>query len=235
MSTTDGLEYLPATRDIRDVFADEITSIGGTVPDVYDDGTRLFARAVLPADSEVRPGDHVRAGVAVRVAGAAICVHPYTFRQICSNGAIAAHALQTRRLERVRSTGISVPAYEASVALVDFRLAVQACASHEAFTTVANEMRSAAEVDADLFLHLLPTLTSMPDSMTERLLPLIVERFTLGRDRSAFGLLNAVTSVARDTRDPETRWRLEELGGTMPAHLERNPRIRPKAPALMRA
>jgi hypothetical protein len=67
------------------------------------------------------------------------------------------------------------------------------------------------------------------------LLPLIVERFTLGRDRSAFGLLNAVTSVARDTRDPETRWRLEELGGTMPAHLERNPKIRPKAPALMRA
>ncbi len=25
--------------------------------------------------------------------------------------------------------------------------------------------------------------------------------------------MNAVTSVARDTRDPVTRWRLEELGG----------------------
>ena len=45
----------------------------------------------------------------------------------------------------------------------------------------------------------------------------IVSRFTRGRDDSVFGLINAVTSVARDTRDPETRWRLEELGGSIPA------------------
>jgi hypothetical protein len=28
-----------------------------------------------------------------------------------------------------------------------------------------------------------------------------------------FGLVNAVTSVARDQKDPQVRWRLEELGG----------------------
>jgi hypothetical protein len=235
MSTTDRLEYLPGTREILDVFTDEITSLGGTVPNAYDDGARLFARAVLPADTEVTPGDHIRAGVAVRVTGAEICVHPYTFRQVCSNGAIAAHALQTRRLERVPSTGMFAPTYDVALALTDFRLAVQACASPEAFKAVASEMRSAAEMNADLFLYLLPSLANMPEDMVEYLVPLVVDRFTLGADRSVFGLLNAVTSAARDARDPETRWRLEELGGTMPAHLERKPRTRPTVPALMRA
>jgi hypothetical protein len=45
----------------------------------------------------------------------------------------------------------------------------------------------------------------------------ILDRFTKGSDRSRFGLMNAVTSLARDTRDPELRWRLEELGGAIPA------------------
>jgi hypothetical protein len=40
-----------------------------------------------------------------------------------------------------------------------------------------------------------------------------MERFFQEADRSRFALMNAVTSVARDTRDPEVRWRLEELGG----------------------
>jgi len=35
--------------------------------------------------------------------------------------------------------------------------------------------------------------------------------------------MNAVTSVARDTRDPELRWRLEELGGGIPAMLVPDP------------
>ena len=36
--------------------------------------------------------------------------------------------------------------------------------------------------------------------------------------------MNAVTSVARDTRDPELRWRLEEFGGGIPVAMpERDP------------
>jgi hypothetical protein len=50
-------------------------------------------------------------------------------------------------------------------------------------------------------------------------MPSILERFVEGRDTSRFGLMNAITSVARDTRDPEVRWRLEEMGGGIPAAL----------------
>src|SRR3712207_2083832 len=96
MTTT----LLPTTDELRELLAEEERALGGTVPDVYDDGERLFARAVLPEAVEVRPGDRVRGGVAVRAAAGEVCVHPYTYRLICSNGAITAHALQARRIER---------------------------------------------------------------------------------------------------------------------------------------
>ena len=41
--------------------------------------------------------------------------------------------------------------------------------------------------------------------------------YTSEGDDSVFGLMNAVTSVAREEPDPEVRWDLEELGGGIPA------------------
>ena len=45
----------------------------------------------------------------------------------------------------------------------------------------------------------------------------IMRQYLGNRDQTGFGLMNAVTAVARDQRDPEVRWRLEELGGGVPA------------------
>ena len=226
-------EYLPETGRILETFADEITSLGGSVPDAYDDGQRLFARGVLPVHGDVHPGDSVQAGVAIRASGPDILVHPYTFRQICTNGAIAAHALQTRRLERIASAGVFIATYDVAVALTDLCLAVRASAAPEAFDTSLQEMRSASEVEADLALQLLPALAHMPQRVIALVLPQILQRFAAGEDRSAFGLLNAVTSAARDTRDPEMRWRLEELGGTLPARLAPKPLLSPRASLLV--
>ena len=225
MTTTYRPEYQPATGTLVEAFIEEIETLGGTVPDVYDDGQRLCARGVLPPSTDVRPGDTIRAGVAVRVAGTEISVHPYTFRKVCSNGAIAAHALETRRLERIASADVFAPSYEVSVVMTDFALAVQACATEDAFTRMANEMRSATEIEADIALQFLPYLSSMPAHMTAHVVPLVFQRFAADRDRTLFGLMNVVTSVARDTRDPDARWRLEELGGSMPARVLAAPKI----------
>ena len=67
MSNTHRPDYLPATGTILEAFMEEVESLGGTVPDVYDDGRRLCARAVSAENSDVRPGDVIRGGVAVRV------------------------------------------------------------------------------------------------------------------------------------------------------------------------
>jgi len=236
MTTTGRPTYVPSTSDISRAFADEITSLGGTVPDVYDDGERMFARGVLPADAEVRPGDHIRGGVALRVAGPQIQVHPYTFRQVCSNGAIAAQALESRRLERIEAAEVAAPTSDTGVVMIDLRLAVRACAAPEAFAVTTRQMRSATEVEADLALNLLPVLARMPGGMHQRWLSQILRRFSTDEDRSVFGLMNAVTSVARDVRDQDARWRLEELGGTIPARLVLKPKVvaRPE-PALVGA
>lgn len=210
---------LPATREIADLFTEEITQAGGSVSDRFDDGIHLFLRAVLTAADEVRPGDALRSGVALRTTADEVHVHPYTFRQVCRNGAIMAQATGTRRIRRV---SFSAPTEEIEQVLADVREAVRACASDEAFAAAADQMRSATEVDADFALNLLPLL-GRGSSLSAEVLAMIWARFDDDPDRSAFGVINAVTATARDTSDPEMRWRLEELGGGIPARLRLAP------------
>jgi hypothetical protein len=192
------------------VFSKEVTAHSGRVLDVFEDGRRLFARSVLPRVEEVRPQDRLQGGVALRGTESQLWVHPYVFRQVCRNGAIMAHALQTCHL-----TGIDeIPCDEASESIRD---AIEVCCADEAFKTAVEQTRSATEVEADLALSLLPHLAHFPARQRAELLTMIMDRFSTGRDNSRFGLMNAVTSVARDTNDPEFRWRLEELGGGIPA------------------
>ena len=205
--------FVPTTSDVREAFVDEITSLGGSIADVFDDGERLYLRAVLSLASNVRPGDRVNAGVALRASGPDVLVHPYTFRQVCSNGAIAAHVIDTLQIERI-ATRVVVPTYETAVALDEIRSAVRACAAPEVFTTISAEMQQAADRPINFI-----TIASLFGLTTAEHGSEIMFRFMEGGDSTVFGLMNAVTSVARHIRDPETRWRLEMLGGTVPARV----------------
>ena len=227
--------YLPRTSDIRTAFAEEIESVSGRVTHTYDDGEVLFVRAVLPATVEIRPGDRVRGGVAMHAGGPGIEVYPYTFRQICSNGAIAAQALEGKRLGRVEGTEVVAPSYDVAVVLSELRLAVGACASPTAFASTARHMRAATETEADVAVNLMPFLASLPPAMAQRWLSSILRRFSRDGDGSVFGMMNAVTAVARDVRDEKTRWCLEALGGSIPARLVPKPKVIPPAMALVDA
>jgi hypothetical protein len=204
------VEQFLTTAALKALFAEEITAAGGTVSDTFDDGTRLFTRSILPLVREVRPADRVQGGVALRAGEREVWVHPYVFRQVCRNGAIMAHALQTHHLadHEFATEG------EAADAV---RRAVQACCAAEAFTVAAEQTRSAREAEADLALNLLPFVSRLPSGAGAPVLRAVMERFFQEGDRSRFALMNAVTSVARDTPDPEVRWRLEELGGGIAA------------------
>lgn len=216
--------YLPTTCEIRDLFAEEISALGGTLRDTFDDGSRLFARAVLARSEEVGPRDSLSAGVALRTTDDEILIHPYTFRQVCKNGAIIAHAIQTRRVARV---DFSAPTDAVVEVHSEVREAVRACADEDAFSQAAEEMRSASEVEMDRVLEIMPLLSSLPKRLAAGLLREIVRQYEAGGNRTLFGLMNAVTAVARETRDPDTRWRLEELGGGIPAFLKPRPQPTP--------
>jgi hypothetical protein len=219
--------YLPAAPEIREALEQEALGLGGTVPDVYAEGDLLFARAVLPDTVEVRPGDRIHGGVAVRTHDTEILVYPYTFRVVCTNGAIAPRATGSRVVERV---DLAAPTPMINAVLEEFRAAVRACAAPAALDGTVSAMRSATQREADMLLHMLQVLPQMPPGVRASLLRMIVGRFDAEGDRSVFGLVNAVTSVARDTSDPETRWRLEELGGGMLAWVVERPK--PLTPAV---
>jgi hypothetical protein len=210
---------------ISEIFTDEITTAGGKVTNTFEDEGRLFTRSVLCPSIEVAPGDKLKGGVALRATDDDIFIHPYVFRIVCTNGAIMAQATQTRHIPRDNW-------YVSSDAEGDLettiRVGIRRCCEPAAFVHAAGQMRSSKEMDINMAISMASFITghrSVPVSyMTE-----ILRRYDRAADRSAYGFMNAVTSVARDTADPEMKWRLEELGGGVPAAL------RPRTAAPLRA
>ena len=212
----------PSIDRIREIVAEEIADAGGTVSDCFHDGRRLYLRAVLPEARDVRPQDAVHGGVAVMTTGDNLRVCPYIFRQVCRNGAILAQVIYVREVRRLpqRSEDIEW----------ELREAVQGCTSPEVLSSAVTQMQSATTRAASHLVTLLPLLTHL-----RRFSELILAHFEREADRSAFGLMNAVTSVARDEPDPDTRWQLEELGGGILALLPLAPRCRAAAEQLVQA
>ena len=213
---------LPATQDLDATVVDELAFIGGTVSHRFDDGRRLFLRALLPMSDEVRPKDIVEGGLAVRTVGREIEVCPYLFRQVCRNGAIMPQVAEARRIERV---DVDAPSYTVEAVSDQLREAMRACSATAVFAHAARQIKFATtkEVPGDLFQLLL--FSSFWRMISADLQNEIMRRYLVVDDRSAFGLMNAVTSVARDQDDPEVRWQLEELGGGVPAM--KFPHVRP--------
>lgn len=223
---------LPAMEEIRSAVEEEITSAGGTVSDCLMDDRRLFLRSVLPYAREVRAKDNLQGGVAVMAGDVNVSVHPYTYREVCRNGAIMAHSIETHRIERVE-LGASTEAVED--VLSEVRAVVRRCSAPEVFSKVAERLRSAAQRKADLAIHLLPLLARLPQHHSARIVSRVVAQFTSEGDDSVFGLVNAVTRVARDEPDPKVRWDLEELGGSIPSLLPPAPRPGDAAADLLEA
>jgi hypothetical protein len=197
---------------LKGVFAEEIVACRGEVRDAFDDGRRLFLRSVLPEVKQVRPGDAIQGGVALRSNGSDVWVHPYIFRQVCSNGAIMAQAIETRHIADLDLLG-------PDEVLPQVREAIVQCAAPEVFRLGARQMHAAQNVAVDMGLALLSLFASTPTSVVAEIMRMLFE----DSDRSAFGLANAITATARRTKDPEVRWELEELGGGVFA----NPQPRP--------
>jgi len=116
------------------------------------------------------------------------------------------------------------------------REAIAKCAEKRVFARSMRRVRSTATMAAD-WLNIIPHLAYFQSAgIKGSPLAQILEHFEIEGDRTRFGLMNAVTSVARDTRDPEERWRLEELGGSIGARLRpRQPSDAPACSARLRS
>jgi hypothetical protein len=205
----------PTTAQLLETFTDEVASHGGRVTDAADDGRRLIARSILPSAEDVRPKDRVQGGVAIRATGGEVWVHPYLFRLVCKNGAIMAQSIGTMHLE-----GLHVQ--DTCDALRTVSEAVGACCAPEVFAGSVERVRSAADSPIDVALTLMPlmkrltALRPMPaGAEATDLMKTILDHLFRDGDRSRFGLANAITATAREIRDPDLRWELEEYGGAI--------------------
>ena len=207
--------YLPSVADIGAIFAEECTALGATAIDTYEDDRRLFQRAVITQAEDVLPGDPIRGGVALRATGPRVDVHPYTWRQVCTNGAIVVRATDTVHVDRIEVETVATSAAFVGGVVDELRRAIQACANPRYLVQSTEEMRGAAAIEAEGMLSRLSHLLRMNDGEREQYVSIVLDRFEQGSNRSAYGVVNAVTSVARDTKDPEVRWQLESLGGKL--------------------
>ena len=199
-------------QDLAEVFSEEIAQLNGTVASSHCSKRFLFLRALVPLRGEVRENDQIRHGVAVRAREGQLTVHPYSFREVCTNGAI--HVLN------VSSQQFDLHDEAASDGETEyfFREAIQASASPEAFERNLDDMRETVTLPVRMFLAMasLKSFESHPV-----LIENIMTRFLQTKERTGFQFMNAVTSVARDESDPEKKWKLEEFGGGVPALLSK--------------
>ena len=208
--------YLPSVPGIATIFEEECTALGASSVDSIQDETQLFARAVCGPCELVCVGDEVRAGVALRVDGPNVFVHPYTLRQVCVNGFIAPLVVSTSRLERIATEETVAAATFTGGFTTDLRHAIRTCAGQDLVAKAARDMADLSGLEEAATISMLMHLMHARGVPHETLLLVLKHHATSG-DQSAFGLVNAVTAVARETRHAPLRWDLECIGGELVA------------------
>lgn len=174
------------------------------------DGFLAIAGTSPSIAASVRDADPVVAGfVAVRDREHPVRVIPRVFRVVSSTGAL----VWVRESE-----------HEFQGLLVEEQ--VMQCFDVDRFRAVAEQLREAADLE-------LPDASFLPDEAADEradddgdespLRDQVEARWWDQGDRTAYGLANAVSGVARDLADFRTRLRLEELAGTL-ARLTLGPR-----------
>ncbi len=183
------------TSALSTIFNEEMIDVGGAVSYSFEDRSRLFTRAILPAAAETERGDRLKGGVALCATDTEIFVHPYVFRLVCTNGAIMARATQTRQIPREDAFA----AFEGEVETM-VRAAIRDCCSPQAFTQSVDQMRSARESAADMAIMMGEIMARHRGAFSDAMLNEIMRRYEAASDRSQYGLMNAVTSLARFAR-----------------------------------
>ncbi len=125
------------TTAILHIFSDEVQHGGGRVSDTFHDGRRLFVRSLLPDTKEVRPKDRLQGGLALRATDEELWLHPYLFRQVCTNGAIMARSLESLHVE-------CLGAYTLEEGTEMLREAIVKCSAEDVFARSVRQVRSAA-------------------------------------------------------------------------------------------
>ena len=204
---------------IQDVFQGEIQQLGGENLRVYSDERFLVIRALLPQIGEVAKNDAMQNGVALCATQSDINVMPFMQRQVCRNGAVLSHSLEATRLDRL----------ETDEAWTTFALgrAARACGREELFANNLNRVAQTRFRPIDKALNILGYLGENSKGLSSSIRRQVMRRLLEHEDQTEYGIMNAVTWVAKEVRSEHTTWALQTLGGKIGLNYAKLPERKP--------
>lgn len=203
------------------VFAEATEAYGGVIArDNEIRGKRFLASTFRGIEKAITRNDAIQGGLALELSGREAKLYSYTLRLVCSNGLISTLSEEEEEFTWYRETEFEEAIYRKYAEL-------ETTASQ-----VAGLYRESQQQRADerLWQHVLSSLNQLQaDTRWMDFLFIAIgeegrrRRFNRPENRHAgpeteisrFGLVNAVTAMARDTQEPELRWQMEKLGGEL--------------------
>ena len=205
----------PTVEEINSAFSEQVEDAGGSISERFHGEDSLYLRAILDLSQEVFPRDTINSGIALRVIGPSVSIHPYTFREVCQNGAISSKSEWSLNITRPEVE------FESQQFLGEIRGTISALVDGEPFSECLLEMRQAHEVRLDLLSIVMKAVA--PFGLSPESIDDVLNQFFGSEPQTGFGLMNAITAVARKQPKPEVKWKLQEVGGGIPARLRELP------------
>lgn len=191
---------------VESIITDMLKRLGASRLQKENSPRATFIRALLPRQFAPAPGDQFQHGIAFAIwADKGIEVCPYVIRHVCANGMVISHTFLAAHVVDAKK----IPEYDLSAKLMD---AMIACGAKQLRDKIEKTVISSLEQPGNLrqVFHRLSSFTQWQQRTT--LLNQIVKRLDPWDRTSLYNIMNAITSLARDSEDADLKWNLEKLG-----------------------
>lgn len=183
--------------------------------------TMLYIKAIdKTLTEEVKENDVIYGGLIIRnseVGASSFRVEPFFLRKVCSNGLIGKHSLKRIHLGRQAAEEGEIEWSDETKELEDkafwakVRDIIRNTFDKRVFLSWIEKMKKSAEIEIEKPKEAIDNIVRYVE-LTEEQKNILLMHFT---EKTKYGLINALTSLARDTKNIEERIRLEEMGGRL--------------------
>ena len=183
--------------------------------------TMLYIKAIdRTLTEEIKENDVIYGGLIIRnseVGASSFRVEPFLLRKVCSNGLIGKHSLKRIHLGRQAAEEGEIEWSDETKELEDkafwakVRDIIRNTFDKSIFLSWIEKMKKAAEIEIEKPKEAIDNIVRYAE-LTEEQKNILLMHFT---EKTKYGLINALTSLARDTKSIDERIRLEEMGGKL--------------------
>ncbi len=203
-----------------DVFKEATEAHGGIIAkDDRKHGIRFLASTFPGIEKNIRRKDAIKGGLALKLDEEEARLSAFTLRLICSNGLIHTHSEERQSFSTYEKAPFEEEVHRRYCQLTDtlastaerFRNARYQPADESLWKYVINSLNQLQYRDNWRAALFQATLEEMRDRSRRR--HFLRRSWASRRPENRFQLVNAITALAREERDPELRWEMERLGG----------------------